>query len=64
MLSINNLLAICVIFLGGATFYFIFGSMIKELIKDNILNKKDAIFVSIMIILVFVIYLFLEKLHH
>ena len=61
---INNLLAVCIIFIGGFLFFYIFRSMFSELIKEGLLKNKDGIFILITIVLVFIVYLFLETLHH
>ena len=64
MESINNILAMCIVLIGGIIFYIIFRSMIQELIKKKIFSNKDGIFIIIMILLVLIVYIFLEKLHH
>jgi len=64
MNSINNIFAICTIIIGGILFFLIFRSMLSELIKEKVLNNKDGIFVTSVIILVFIIYLFLKESHH
>ena len=61
---LNNILAIITVFFGGTIFYFIFRNLFSELIKENILKSKDGIFVSVIVFLVFVVYFFLESLHH
>ena len=64
MESINNILAMCIVLIGGIIFYIIFRSMIQELIKKKIFSNKDGIFIIIMILLVLIVYIFLEQLHH
>ena len=61
---INNILAIITVFCGGIIFYFIFKNLFSELISEGVLKNKDGIFLSVTIILVFVVYFFLETLHH
>ena len=61
---INNLLAVFIVLIGGVLFFYIFRSMFKELIIEGLLGKKDKIFLFVTVTLVFVIYLFLETLHH
>ena len=64
MESINNILAMCIVLIGGIIFYIIFRSMIQELINKKIFSNKDGIFIIIMILLVLIVYIFLEQLHH
>ena len=60
----NNTLAILTIFLAGVSFFFIFRSLFSELVKTAILTKRDGIFMLIATFLVFIVYIFLERLHH
>jgi len=60
----NNTLAILTIFLAGVSFFFIFRSLFSELVKTTILTKKDSFFMLIATFLVFIVYIFLERLHH
>ena len=60
----NNTLAILTIFLAGVSFFFIFRSLFSELIKTATLTKKDGFFMLIATFLVFIVYIFLERLHH
>ena len=62
--SLNNILAIFTILSGGIIFYFIFRNMFSELIKEGIFKNKDGIFLFVTLFLVFVVYYFLENLHH
>ena len=55
---------IITVFVGGIIFYFIFRNLFSELIKENILKNKDGIFLSVTVLLVFIVYFFLESLHH
>ena len=61
---LNNLLAILTVFISGIVFFFIFRNMFKELVKEGLLGNRDKIFLFVTVTLVFVIYLFLETLHH
>ncbi|MBI44811.1 MAG: hypothetical protein CMG66_01445 [Candidatus Marinimicrobia bacterium] len=63
-MGINNILAVITIILVGISFSFIFKGLFLELFKNGILTKKDSIFVLTTTILVFIVYTFLEKLHH
>ena len=56
--------SIITVFIVGTIFYFIFKNLFSELIKENILKNKDGIFLSVIVLLVFVVYFFLERLHH
>ena len=60
----NNIIAIFTIFLVGLLFYFMFRSLFSELVKTAILTKKDGFFMLIATFLVFIVYIFLERLHH
>ena len=60
----NNILAIFTVFLAGLSFYFMFRSIFSELVKTAILTKKDGVFMLIATFLVFIVYIFLERLHH
>ena len=60
----NNIIAIFTIFLVGLLFYFMFRSLFSELIKTATLTKKDGFFMLIATFLVFIVYIFLERLHH
>ena len=60
----KQLLAIFTIILAGFSFFFIFRNLFSELIKTSILTKKDAFFMFIATILVFIVYILLERLHH
>ena len=60
----NNLLAIFTIILVGLLFFFIFRSLFSELVKTATLSKKDGFFMIIATFLVFIVYIFLERLHH
>ncbi len=61
---INNLLAVFIIFIGGIVFFYIFRSMFSEFFEVGLLKTKDGIFVLVTIFLVFIVYFFLETLHH
>ena len=63
-MKINNILAIFTIFLAGLSFSFIFRGLFSELSKKGVFTKKDGYFVFISVILVFIVYFFLETLHH
>ena len=63
-MQINDILALITIVLAGFFFSFIFRSLFLELIKTDILTKKDGYFILITTALVFTVYIFLEKLHH
>ena len=63
-MDINNILAVITIILAGISFSFIFKGLFSELFKNGILTKKDSMFVLTTTILVFIVYTFLEKLHH
>ena len=60
----NNIIAIFTIFLVGLLFYFMFRSLFSELVKTATLTKKDGFFMLIATFLVFIVYIFLERLHH
>ena len=60
----NNIIAIFTIFLVGLLFYFMFRSLFSELIRTATLTKKDGFFMFIATFLVFIVYIFLERLHH
>ena len=60
----NNILALFTIILAGLSFFFIFRNLFSELVKTAILTKKDGFFMLIATILVFIVYILLEKLHH
>jgi len=60
----NNLLAFITIVLVGISFSFIFRSLLLELVKNSIITKKDGYFVLVSSFLVFIVYFFLESLHH
>ena len=61
---LNNLLAVVIVFISGIVFFYIFRNMFKELVKEGLLGNRDKIFLFVTVALVFVIYLFLETLHH
>ena len=60
----NNILALLTVFAGGVIFYFIFKNLFSELINEKVLQKKDGVFLGITTLLVFIVYIFLETLHH
>ena len=60
----NNILALFTIILAGLSFFFIFRNLFSELVKTAILTKKDGFFMIIATFLVFIVYIFLERLHH
>ena len=60
----NNILALLTIILAGLSFFFIFRNLFSELVKTSILTKKDGFFMFIATILVFIVYILLERLHH
>ena len=63
-MKINTILAIITVFLAGFSFFFIFRSLFLELTKKGAITKKDGYFTLIATVLVLVVYMFLEKLHH
>ena len=63
-MKINTILAIITVFLAGFSFFFIFRSLFSELVKTATLSKKDGFFMIIATFLVFIVYIFLERLHH
>jgi hypothetical protein len=60
----NNILALFTIILAGLSFFFIFRNLFSELVKTAILTKKDGFFMFIATILVFIVYILLERLQH
>ena len=64
MAWINNLFALCTISVVGILFFYMFRSIFSELINEGLLKNKDRVFLFVTIFLVFIVYLFLETLHH
>ena len=60
----NNILAFITIILAGISFFFIFRSLFLELIQKGVLTRKDTFFMLLSVVLVFIVYFFLETLHH
>mgnify|MGYP006134882479 CR=1 FL=1 len=60
----NNLVAIFTVLIGSVVFYYIFRSIFSEFLSVGLLKTKDWIFLAITVFLVFIIYFFLETLHH